>query len=209
MKSVGTGLLAVVLLMGCSSDAPRTGGDSNPAKPAVKPPEYESGRVALQRLYVTARQWSADAQPFRLESQFTADSAAAEGKAGVWRASFAAPSRRAAKSYLWSGVTANDAPERGITPGPEDSFNPNNTSTHPFDLAFLKIDTDQAFNTAQEHGGKAILAKTPDQPVIFLLDWNTQKNQLVWHVTYGASRADAKLTVAVNASTGEFLRVEK
>jgi hypothetical protein len=34
-------------------------------------------------------------------------------------------------------------------------------------------------------------------------------NELVWHVVYGESRDNAKLKVAVNASTGEFLRIEK
>jgi hypothetical protein len=31
----------------------------------------------------------------------------------------------------------------------------------------------------------------------------------VWHVYYGNSRDDAKLRIAVNATTGEFLRKEK
>jgi len=34
-------------------------------------------------------------------------------------------------------------------------------------------------------------------------------NNLVWHVIYGNSRADAKLKVAVDATTGEFIRIEK
>jgi hypothetical protein len=32
---------------------------------------------------------------------------------------------------------------------------------------------------------------------------------LTWHVIYGTARDVAKLTIAVNASTGEFIRVEK
>ena len=202
--------LSLALVAGCSSEAPEEQPKSAaPAKPAAKPPEFDTGRVALQRLYVTSRQWAPDVQPFRLESQYLKAVPAPEGKAGVWRASFASVARRAAKPYLWSGVTAEDAPERGITPGAEDDFNPLNQSTRPFDIAFLKVDTDQAFAVAQEHGGAAILKKTPDQPVSYLLDWDARKNQLVWHVIYGVARGDAKLTVHVNASTGEFLRVEK
>jgi hypothetical protein len=45
--------------------------------------------------------------------------------------------------------------------------------------------------------------------VIYICDWNHNTNELVWHVVYGAAREGAKLTVAVNASTGEFIRVEK
>jgi hypothetical protein len=41
------------------------------------------------------------------------------------------------------------------------------------------------------------------------VDWNRAENELTWHVIYGNSRDEAKLKVAVNASTGEYLRVEK
>jgi hypothetical protein len=209
-KSLVAGSLALVMLAGCSSEEPKKGADSGaPTKPAVKPPKYETGRVALQTLNVTARSWAADVQPFRLESVYTKGAPAQEGKAGVWRASFASVSRRGAKPFIWSGVTEEGAPERGITPGPEDDFNPRNLSTQPFDIAFLKVDTDAAFKVAQEHGGKKVLDKGPDTPITYALDWDPRKNELVWHVLYGTSSLDAKLNVAVNASTGVFLRVQK
>ncbi|MGH9669384.1 MAG: hypothetical protein ACRD3A_04655 [Terriglobales bacterium] len=209
MKRILLGILALGLLAGCSSEPPKTAGPVAKPAPAKPADDYKTGRVAFQKLLVTARAWAGDAQPFRLESQYTKGAPVAEGKAGVWRATFASAQRASTKAYLWSGVAGEDAPERGISPGLEDTYNPMNPSTRPFDLNFLKIDSDQAFKAAQEHGGKELLKKTPDQPVLFILDWDTRKNQLVWHVAYGDSRADAKLTVAVNASTGDFLRLEK
>ena len=76
-------------------------------------------------------------------------------------------------------------------------------------MAFLKVDSDQAFAVAQKHGGDKILEKDPATPVLYVCDWNHNTNELIWHVIYGNSRETAKLTVAVNASTGEFIRVEK
>jgi hypothetical protein len=76
-------------------------------------------------------------------------------------------------------------------------------------MAFLKIDSDQAFSAAQKHGGDKILEKDPQTPILYVCDWNHNTNELTWHVTYGSSRDASKLTVAVNASTGEFIRVEK
>ncbi len=210
MKKLLLGILALGRLAGCSSETekPATSGGTKPAP--VKPAdEYKTGRVAFQKLFVTARAWAADTQPFRLESQYTKGAPVAEGKAGIWRATFASPRRASIKSYLWSGVASDDPTERGISPGLEDSFNPSNPSTHPFDMNFLKMDSDQAFTVAQEHGGRELMKKTPDQPVLFIVDWDSRKNQLVWHVVYGDSRAAAKLTVAVDASTGGFLKVEK
>lgn len=214
MKKVLLGILATLglgLLAGCSSEParPASSGSAKPA-PAKLADDYLTGRIAFQKLFVTARAWAADTQPFRLESQYTKGAPVAEGKAAIWRANFASPQRRAAKSYLWSGTASEEeALERGISPGLEESFNPSNPSTHPFDLNFLKIDSDQVFKVAQEHGGKELLKKTPDQPVLFVLDWDSHGNKLVWHVVYGEKRADAKLTVAVDASTGGFLKVEK
>ncbi|MCI0353693.1 MAG: hypothetical protein L0099_01450 [Acidobacteria bacterium] len=209
-KLLLAGLLALAVLAGCASEAPKPeSGKQAPAKPAAKPPDYETGRVAMQRLYVTAKSWAADVQPFRLESVYTPGAPAQEGKAGVWRATFASISRRATKPYLWSGVNDENAPERGISPGPEDDFNPRNLSTQPFEIAFLKSDSSDAFKVAQEHGGKKVLDKSPDTPITYALSWDPRKNELVWQVMYGTSSSDAKLTIAVNASTGAFLRVQK
>jgi hypothetical protein len=49
----------------------------------------------------------------------------------------------------------------------------------------------------------------PQQPVIFILDWDASKNQLLWHVVYGEDLDKAELRIAVNASTGQFERVER
>lgn len=208
-KTLLAGLLALAVLTGCSETPKKPAESGAPTKPAVKPPKYETGRVALQTLHVTGKSWAADAQPVRLESLLTKDAPSQEGKAGAWRATFASVSKRGVKPYVWSGVTEEGAPERGINAGPEDDFNPRNLSTQPFEIAFLKADTNEAFKVAQEHGGKKILDKDPKTPITYTLDWDPRKNELVWHVMYGTSLADAKLTIAINASTGVFLRVQK
>ena len=201
-------LVLILFLAGCSSEAPQPA-----ATPAVKEaPKQETatGRVAFQKFYQTARLWSADARCFRLESDITKESPGRDGKSGVWRAYFASLTRNSSKQFVWSGLTADDAPSRGIAPvGADQAFSAANQSTQPFDITFLKVDSDQALEVAQKHGGEAILKKNPDQPVRYILNWNPKKSQLEWHVVYGAAELDAKLNVAVNASTGEFERVEK
>jgi len=194
-------VIALVLMVGCTSEAPK------PAeKPQPKGPELVTGRTAFQKLYVAARGWARDAQPYRLESQPSADSKGLDGKTDVWRASFASAAQRGVKPYTWSGTDAGDAPSRGVNPGTEDNYNPSNSSTQVFDVSFLKIDSDKAFEVAQQHGGDKILEKTPDTVVHYALDWNHANNQLVWHVSYGAGLT---LLVDVDASTGNFIRVQK
>ncbi len=197
-------LIPLLLLSACSDD-------SKPAAtaPEVKGPELITARSAFQKLYVAARTWNPDAKPYRLESAVTSDGNGQDGKWAIWRASFASAAQHSAKPYIWSGSAADGAPSRGINPGTEDSYSPSNSSTQVFDMLFLKIDSDQAFATAQKHGGDKVLEKDPKTPVIYVCDWNHNTNELTWHVTYGSAHDASKLTVAVNASTGEFIRVEK
>lgn len=203
------GIVAMVLLAllsGCSSESNKP---AEPETPEKKGPDLITARSAIQRMYIAARGWNVDARPYRLEAVATTDGNGHDGKWAVWRASFASPAQRSEKSFTWSGSAADGAPSRGINPGTEDSYSASNASTAVFDMAFLKIDSDQAFETAQKHGGDKVLEKAPDTPVIYVCDWNHNTNELVWHVIYGANREEAKLTVSVNASTGEFIRVEK
>jgi hypothetical protein len=204
MKKLLLIVLAVSWLAGCSSTPTPT---AEPPKP--KGPELETGRAAFQKLYVAARGWARDAQPYRLESMVNSDSNGHDGKAAIWRGGFASPVQRSAKPFTWSGTDAKDAPPSGMNPGTEDTYNPSNASTIVFDINFLKTDSDKAFEIAQQHGGDKLLEKTPDTPVLYILEWNRLENMLVWHVIYGSSRDEFKLKIAINATTGEYVRVEK
>ncbi|HEY4933386.1 MAG TPA: hypothetical protein VII23_17625 [Terriglobales bacterium] len=203
--------LTLCFLVSCSSEKKATTESaSQPApKPVVKEAQYDTGRTAFQRMYLSARLWATDAKPFRLQSQFSPDAPTAEGKAGLWRASFASPSKKMMKLFVWSGLVGPDAPEQGISFSAEDSWSASNSSTLPFDLAFLKVDSDKAYEVAQKNGGEKLTRKDPKQPVIFMLSWDATSNQLVWHVLYGENPTEAKLRLAVDATSGAFLRVEK
>ena len=208
MKKLLMAVISLALLAGCSSQPSKTA-EEKPAKPAAKQAELSTGRLAFQQLYIAAHGWAPDARPYQIVSQLTKESDGHDGKAGVWRAGFASAARRAIKPYVWSGLEADDAPSPGISPGVEDSYNPANTSTQAFDIGFLKIDSDKAFEVAQKHGGAKLLQKDSKQPVMYICDWNPRENELIWHVIYGTGLDNARLRVAVNATSGDFLRVEK
>lgn len=200
-------LILVVLTMFSACDS--NSGKASQSKPEPKPPELLTARAAFQKVFIAARNYAVDAKPFRIESTPSKDSNGHDGKSAIWTASFASAAQHGVKPFIWSGTDAADAPSRGVSPGNEDTYNPRNASTQIFDVAFLKVDSDQAFAEAQKHGGDKILEKDPATPVIYICDWNHNTNELTWHVIYGVSRDDAKLRVAVNASSGAFIRVEK
>jgi hypothetical protein len=198
-------LVMLALLTACQSNTAKP----PEANPEPKPPELLTGRAAFQKVFIAARNYAADVRPFRIESNPSTDGNGHDGKSAIWRASFASALQHGVKPFIWSGSNAPDAPSRGVSPGNEDAYNPNNASTQVFDVAFLKIDSDQAFAEAQKHGGDKVLEKNPSTPVIYVCDWNHNTNELTWHVIYGESRDAAKLAVAINASTGAFIRVDK
>jgi hypothetical protein len=203
MKKLLMAMLAMVLMAGCSSQP------TKPAeKPQPKPPEFLTGHVAFQKLFIAAHGWARDAQPFQLVSQVSPESNGHDGKSAVWQGGFASALQHAVKPYAWYGIDPPDG-SRGVSPGIEDSYSPSNSSTTVFDLAFLKTDSDQALEVAQKHGGDKLLEKNPDMPIFYLLDWSRPNSNLVWHVIYGASRNQPKLTIEVDATTGIFIRDEK
>lgn len=208
MKKLSLILLLMAALAACNSKpAPNSASsETKTEKPAPKAPEYKTGRESFQNLYISAHSWAADAKPFRLESNYTPDAPASEGKAAIWRATFGSAQKSEMKAFQWDGTSGPDA---GISHNTEDSWSPTNASTKVFDLAYLKIDSDKAFEVAQKHGGEKIMKSDEKTPVFYVLTWDSQKNKLLWHVAYGSSGDDSKLRVAVDATEGTFLRVEK
>lgn len=185
-------------MMSCSSEPTKP---ATAEKPQPKTPEAITGSSAFFKCYVSARLWAPDAQPYRAESGATAEFKGRDGKAAQWRAGFASASQHAIKTYIWDNGD--------ISHGVDDTYSPSNSSTQIFNVQFLKTDSDKAFAIAQQHGGEKLLQKEPDTPVLYVLEWNRQDNALLWHVIYGTDRETATLRVAINASTGEFSRVEK
>ena len=69
-------------------------------------------------------------------------------------------------------------PERGVSHGTEDTYNPSNSSTHVFDMQFLKIDSDKAFTEAQKHGGEALLEEGSE--AARLLSAGVERERIGW-----------------------------
>ena len=96
MAMLSLALLSLIMTAGCTSEP------SKPAqseKPQPKPPELLTARSAFQKVYIAARGWARDAQPYRLESMTTADSKGKDGKSAVWRGAFASALQRGVKAY--------------------------------------------------------------------------------------------------------------
>src|SRR5260370_13179968 len=99
-------LLSMGLLPGCSDQSAKP---AESVKEEPKGPELATGRSGFHKLYIAARGWAPDPQPFRVESTPTSDGNGHDGKWAVWRTGFVSPTRRSVITYSWSGIAAADA----------------------------------------------------------------------------------------------------
>lgn len=202
-------LLVTISFMGCSSKpAEQSPAPAAAAPQQPKPPSLYSGIQAFGCVQGLALRWATDSIPVRLESVLNSESNGQGGKASVWTAAFISPSRRTMKYFTCSGSRLKDAPPYGPSAENETPYAPD-VPAMAFQPLFLKIDSDKAFDVAQQHGGDALVKKNPNQVVKYFVLWNPKQRALYWYVMYGESKEKAAGTGVVNALTGAYLGASK
>jgi hypothetical protein len=211
LTGVAAILLSGVIFVACSSapTSPSTTPSSTPSPAAEKKePVLYTGKNCLSQMANVAARWQPDAMPVHMESYLNAESTGQDGKSTIWRAMFASAGRGTNRTFTCSGSRLKEEAPIGVT-GTAETASPPDMSRLMFQPMLLIVDSDKAYATAQENGGANILKKNPQQPVLYSLDWDPQKKELVWGVMYGASRSESKGVGVINASTGKFLRAGK
>jgi len=203
-------LFFAIILFGCSSTPPSQPKASEAAQPAVKPPTLYTAKQCFDSMLGLAQRWQADAMPFHVESEWNTEATGQEGKATVWRAFFASPSRRTMKTLTCSGSRLLGAPAAGFTDSPEAPYSPDVPSLIFQPFAFV-VDSDKAYAVTLDHGGKALIEKDPNQAIVYSLDWDRKTKQLTWAVYYGKNAAPdvRKGLCVVDAKTGAFIAAGK
>ena len=193
-------LLPLVLLLSACSEAPKA---VEKAKAPEKPPEPLTGRQAFQMMYPQARGWAPDAQPVEMRSINLSQVKAEKGKVGAWGAIFVSPSLGKSRTYTYSAVEAEGNLHQGVFAGIAEDYAPGRGPT-PFLPAALKIDTDQAYDTAAEKS-QDYIKKNPDKLVSYLLELNKRFPDPTWRVIWGESVSASDYSVFIDATTGMLL----
>jgi hypothetical protein len=192
-------LSPLVLFFSACSNAPKTVEQKQPPKPL----EALTGRQAFQQMYPQARGWAPDAQPLQISSLNLAQVKADKGKAGVWQVIFVSPSRGKAKTYTYSAVEAEGNLHEGVFGGLEEDYTPRGDAS-PFLIAAIKVDSDEAYNTAAAKSADYI-QKNPDKPVMFLMQLSRRFPDVTWRVIWGSSVSTSDYSVFVDGTTGKYL----
>ena len=193
--------LPLALLLTACSEAPKTEKAKEPAKPA----EPLTGRQAFQRMFPAARGWATDAVPLRLRDIRLTQVTPQKGKSGAWEAVFVSPSEGKSRTYTYSVVEAEGNLHQGVFAGPVEGYSGGTRGpTFPFEIAAIKVDSDQAYDAAAEKSADYI-KKYPDKPISYLLERNKKFPDLSWRVIWGESVSTSDYSVYVDATTGKYL----
>lgn len=193
-------LLPLLLLAAACSEAPKT----EKAKAPEKPPEPLTGRQAFQRMYPSARSWAIDAMPMQLKSISLTQVKPQKGREGAWQAIFVSPSAGKSRVYTYSAVEAEGNLHEGVFAGQIESYTPGRGSNSPFEIAAIKVDSDQAYDIAAEQSTDYI-KKNPDKPITYLLEYNRRYPDVSWRVIWGESVGTSDYSIFVDATLGKFL----
>jgi len=194
-------LIAILTLVlgGCSS----TTTTAPPVKKEVLPPEPVSGQKAVFEMYKAARQWAGDAQLISMENINLDEVKPEPGKYGAWRATFVSVSKKLTRDFSY-GVIESLPIRQGTYSTNELTYAPR-TQVRIFPILQVKTDTPEVLETAKKQA-KDLLAKDPDIPIQFRLEWSGSTPRPAWRVIFGEGLSQSKGSVFVDCETGDFMR---
>jgi len=193
-------LSAALLLFAACSDAPKKERAKEPEAPA----EPVTGRQAFQSMFPAARAWALDALPLQLRSIDLQEVKSGQGRAGAWQGIFVSAAKGRSRNYTYSAVEAPGNLHKGVFAGPDESWTGRSGQASPFEIAAIKFDSDQAYETAVQKSADYI-KRNADKPVTFLLEETRRFPDLAWRVVWGESVGASDYSVFVDATTGKFL----
>jgi hypothetical protein len=187
--------VVVLFLASCSQSPKAANADAagqNPAGPV-------SAKPAFWDAYKSAHSWAADLVPIAIESK----SAATDGKAQVWAATFASPSKRQARVFTYAATAQKPDLFKGVNVGRIINWGGPSSDAMPFTSDDFSVDSEAAYKTALAKADPW-LKKHPDKPVSLALGNASRFNGPVWYVLWGTQKDG--YAVYVSAKTGEVVK---
>lgn len=204
-------LIAVtaIVLTACSSQPTKTSAETPDASAAAKqapagPPQPVPAKTAFWEMYKPAYAWASDMLCVGLKSGEVAGVKNGDGKAGVWIAVFASPSKQQMRTYTYS--VADQLPDlvKGVKAGFPEPWSGPTKDVMAFKTSDFSVDSDVAFKTATGKAETWLKDKdNADKPVSMNLGAAQRFPAPVWAVTFGNDKSGYR--ALVNATTGEII----
>ena len=198
--------IAILLLSACSeTPSNSTAGNSSTMKASEATSSAPVAAIAAYwKMYESAYKWAPDEVLLRLEPKDAAAFTKEGGKADIWEATFASPSKHECRQFLYA-VTAHP-PDiyQGVNVGHAIPWGGVTRDVMPIEKLQFTIDSDAAFTTATDDA-KAWLKKNPDKKLSnFQLGNGYSFPAPVWYVMWGDKKSG--YVAYVNATTGKVMK---
>jgi hypothetical protein len=194
----------LMLLSSCSQPAKTTANEDaeKKAEPAG-PPEPVTAKAAFWPMYTAARNWTTDFVTLKVAPKEVPGFKNEGGKAAMWQAYFASPSRHEYRIYSYSIASVPPNIYKGVSSSTGLPWGGPTRDVMPIQLSEFTFDSDAAYNTAAADAA-VWLKKHPDKQLADFELGNAYKFQgPVWVATWGDKKSGYK--AFVNASTGKII----
>jgi hypothetical protein len=204
--SIALAAISLMALSACAPSPKTAATAETEAKTApAAPPEPIPAKTAFWPMYTSARTWTTDFVILKVESKDVPGFKNENGKAAMWEATFASPSRQEYRTYTYAIAAVPPDIYKGVVVGGPEPWNGTYTrSAMPIQISEFSVDSDAAYQAAAADAA-AWLKKNPDKKLAPMELSNSARFQVpTWYLMWG----DKKLGYAafVNATTGKVLK---
>jgi hypothetical protein len=198
--------VAVLLLAGCSQPTkPAASNEAEAKKEPTGPAEPVTAKTALWPMYTSARSWATDFVILKLTRKEVAGVKDDDpGKAAVWQATFASPSRHEYRVYTYAIAAYPPDIYKGVAVGEAIPWGGETRDVMPIGLSQFNVDSDAAYKTATTDAA-VWLKKNPDKKLATFELGNAYRfPEPVWFLMWGNKKSG--YTAFVNANDGKVLK---
>jgi hypothetical protein len=163
-----------------------------------------TAKAAFAPLFKYATGWSGDVKTLKISPHDVPGFQIAAGKAAMWDATFASPSKHESRVYSYSIATVPPDIFKGIEALPPEPWDGTASDAPPIDTSLFTVDSDAAYQAAAADAA-AWLARNPTKPLTVLdLSSTGESHAPVWYVAWGDKKSG--YTAVVNATTGALFK---
>jgi hypothetical protein len=198
--------VAMFLLLSCgpSTQTPTIVSASTPdPRSQAEAATAVTGKTAFFEMYKSAHTWSRDLLPLTLESRPMPGATSENGRAILWTAVFASPSRREARTFTYCAIAKPPEHYKGVTVGNSRPWGGPTNDALPFESSDFAVDSDAAFKAASAEAAPW-LNKHPGKEVSLALGNASKFKEPVWLLLWGDRKSG--YAVYVSAKTGAVVK---
>jgi hypothetical protein len=192
-------IVAVLTLTACSKAPEKVEAKEPAVKETALPAEPVAARSAFFEMYKPARAWASDLFPLSLTSGEIPGIKNEHGKAAQWTAVFVSPSRREARTLVYSVADHGATIHKGVFIGGAQPWSGPTPKSKPFQVTEFITNSDQAYEVAMTKAGPWV-QKHPDKKLTLFLANASKHPGPLWYLLWGDTKSG--YMAHVNATTG-------